>query len=64
MTPKQAVLELLDRLPEDCTLEEIQYRLYLLQAVERGRQDVLEGRTLSHEDFVRELKARRLRGAK
>lgn len=64
MTTKQAVLELLDKLPEDCTLEEIQYRLYLLQAVERGRQDVLEGKTLSHEHFVRELKARRLRGAK
>ena len=33
---KQRVRELLDRLPDDCTLEEIQYHLYVIQQIELG----------------------------
>lgn len=33
---KQEVASLLERLPEDCTLEEIQYHLYVLEKVRRG----------------------------
>lgn len=64
MTTKQAVIELLDKLPEDCTLDEIQYRLYLLQTVERGRQEAAQGRKLCHEDVMRELRTKWQRGAK
>jgi predicted transcriptional regulator len=64
MTTKQAVIELLDKLPENCTLDEIQYRLYLLQTVERGRQEFAQGRTLRHEDVMRELRNKWQRGAK
>jgi len=64
MTTKQAVIELLDKLPEDCTLEDVQYRLYLLQTVERGRQEIAQGNTLRHEDVMRELKAKWQVGAK
>jgi hypothetical protein len=56
MTTKQAVIKLLDKLPEDCTLDEIQYRIYLMQTVERGRQELAEGKKLRHEDVRRELK--------
>ncbi len=56
MTAKQAVIELLDKLPENCTLDEIQYRLYLLQTVERGRQEFSQGKRLQHEDVMRELR--------
>lgn len=64
MTTKQAVIELLDKLPEDCTLDEIQYRLDLLQTVERGRQEVAQGKKLCHEDVMRELRTKWQRGAK
>ena len=53
---KQTVRELLDRLPDDCSLEDVQYHLYVLQSIERGRADVEAGRTLSHEDVARELR--------
>jgi len=33
---KQEVASLLERLPEDCTLEDIQYHLYVLEKVRHG----------------------------
>ncbi|KAB2832941.1 MAG: hypothetical protein F9K48_09485 [Candidatus Brocadia sp.] len=46
-TAKKEVSELLNRLPEDCSLEDIQYHLYVLQKIERGLKDVEEGRVYS-----------------
>lgn len=64
MTTKQTVIELLDKLPEDCTLDEIQYRLYMLQTVKRGRQEFAQGEKLRHEDVMRELRKKWQSGAK
>ena len=33
---KEEVAELLKKLPDDCTLEDIQYHLYVLEKVRRG----------------------------
>ena len=33
---KDKVRELLNKLPEDCTLEDVQYHLYVLEKVQRG----------------------------
>lgn len=41
---KKEVSELLSRLPDDCTIEDIQYHLYVIQKVERGLKDAEEGR--------------------
>jgi len=46
---KEAVT-LLDRLPDDCNMEDVQYHLYVLQAVERGQADAVAGQTISHEE--------------
>jgi predicted transcriptional regulator len=54
--PKQAVRELLDRLPDDCTLDDVLYHLYVLQAVENGQSDVAAGRTIPHQQVVEELR--------
>jgi predicted transcriptional regulator len=58
MSTKQAVLDLLERLPEDCTLDDVQYHLYVLQTIERGRREITEGKELTHEDVKRELRAK------
>ena len=63
MTTKQQVLAVLDRLPEDCSLEDVLYHLYVVQAVERGRADVEAGRTLTHEQVERELREKWVLGA-
>ena len=54
-SPKQVARQILDSLPDDCSLEEIQYRLYVRQMVEEGREDVRQGRLVSQEDIERDL---------
>jgi hypothetical protein len=61
--PKESVRELLDRLPDDCSLEDILYHLYVMQAVERGLADAEAGRTLSHEEVEERLRRKWLLGA-
>ncbi|HHH49058.1 MAG TPA: hypothetical protein ENK51_09265 [Gammaproteobacteria bacterium] len=35
-TAKSEVQSLLEKLPDDCTLEDIQYHLYVVEKVQRG----------------------------
>ena len=49
-TAKQEVSDLLKRLPDDCTLEDVQYHLYVLQKIERGLKDAEEGRVYTQEE--------------
>ncbi len=49
-TAKQEVSNLLNRLPDDCTLEDVQYHLYVLQKINRGLKDVEEGRVYTQEE--------------
>jgi hypothetical protein len=37
---KQTVRDLLDRLPDDCDLDDVLYHLYVIQSVGRGQADV------------------------
>ena len=47
---KLEVSKLIDTLPDDCSLEDIQYHLYVLQKVERGLKDGEAGRTFTQEE--------------
>jgi predicted transcriptional regulator len=49
-SPKEQLRELIERLPDDCTLEDVQYHLYVQQKVERGLEDVRHGRVLSQQE--------------
>ena len=45
MSPvKEKVRELLKQLPEGCSLEDIQYHLYVLQKINRGLEDLKKGK--------------------
>ncbi len=48
-TIKQEVNRILKRLPDDCSLEDIQYHLYVLQKIQRGLKDAEEGRIYTQE---------------
>jgi predicted transcriptional regulator len=48
---KDTVLDLVKGLPEDATLEDIQYHLFVLQRVGRGLKQVEEGRVLSEAEM-------------
>lgn len=52
---KEEVKSLLDKLPDECTLEDIQYHLYVVEKIQRGIDRAgLEG-TLSQEDVERKF---------
>ena len=53
---KDTVRDLLDRLPDDCTLEDVLYHLYVVQSVERGLADVDARRTLPHAQVAEEMR--------
>jgi predicted transcriptional regulator len=62
MTTKDQVRALLDRLPEDCTLDDVQYHLYVVQAVARGEADARAGQVIPHEQVALELRRKWLLG--
>ncbi len=62
MEAKQAVRALLDRLPDDCSVEDVLYHLYVLQAVEHGQDEAAAGRTMPHEEVDQAMRRKWLRG--
>ncbi len=55
---KETVKALLDRLPDDCGLDDVMYHLYVIQAVERGLEDVAQGRVIPHDEVAETLRSR------
>jgi hypothetical protein len=45
---KKTVLKLLEHLPEEVTLEEIQYHLYVLQKIKAGQEAGDAGNVIPH----------------
>jgi hypothetical protein len=49
-TVKQDVEALLQRLPDDCSLEDVQYHLYILEKMRRGVEDAEAGRVPTQDE--------------
>ena len=54
-TAKQEVVKLLSHLPEDCSLEDIQYHLFVLQKIEHSLKDIEEGRVYTQEEVEKRM---------
>ena len=54
-TAKEQVQQILESLPEDASLEDIQYHIYVRQKIQQGLDDVDAGRTMSHADVQQRL---------
>ena len=54
-TAKEQVQEILETLPEDASLEDIQYHIYVRQKIQEGMEDLDAGRVVSHEEVQRRL---------
>jgi hypothetical protein len=63
MQAKRAVRELLDKLPDDCTLDDVLYHLYVLQRIAEGRSEAKEEQLIPHDEVERDLRRRWLHGA-
>ena len=55
LTVKEEVKHILENLPDDCTLEDIQYHLFVLQKIENGLEDLKERRVVSQEEVEKKL---------
>jgi predicted transcriptional regulator len=55
ISDKAAAQEILDHLPDDASLEDIMYALYVRQKIERGLRDAEDGNLIAHEDVKREI---------
>ena len=49
-TEKENVMQMIKDLPDDVTLDEIMYHLYVKQKILRGLEDIKQGKTYSHEE--------------
>ena len=54
-TAKQEVESLLNRLPENCSLEDIQYHLYVIEKVHQGLKAVDTQGSMSQEEVEQRL---------
>lgn len=54
---KQTLLEVVNGLPDDCTLDDFRYRLYVRRKAEEGMLAIERGETYSHEKAVEIVKS-------
>jgi len=53
---KNAVIDFIKNLPDDLTVEEIAYKLYLDERINKARKQLKEGNYLTHEEAKERLK--------
>lgn len=56
-TAKQDALEIIQKLPNDADMEEIMYRLYVLDKIRRGQSDIERGETVEVAELQQEMDA-------
>ena len=54
-TAKEEVRQLLDRVPDDASLEDIQYHIYVCRKVDRGLEAANQGRVLTQGEVERRM---------
>ncbi len=54
-TAKEEVKALLDKLPDDCSLEDVQYHLYVVEKIHRGIERADKEGVLSQDEVERKL---------
>ena len=52
---KEAAIDLIRSLPDDCTIEDIHYHLYIREKVDRGIAAIDAGRVVPHEEAARRI---------
>ncbi len=54
---KQEALNVIAGLPDDVDMEEIMYRLYVLENIRRGQEDAEKGKTTPSEEVLRDIQS-------
>jgi predicted transcriptional regulator len=54
---KQEALKAISSLPESATIEDIMYRLYVIDKVHEGLNDVRNGKVITSEELEKEIQS-------
>jgi predicted transcriptional regulator len=54
-TAKEEIKEMLEKLPDNASFEEIQYHIYVQEKIEHGLNEVREGRVVSQEEAEKRM---------
>jgi uncharacterized membrane protein len=52
---KKQALETIAKLPDDADIDEIMYRLYVIDKLRKSREAIEQGQVIGHEDLKREI---------
>ena len=55
VSAKQAALRMIELMPDDVSLEDIVYELYFRQRIDRGLDELDQGKTVSNEEVKRSV---------
>ena len=55
LVPKEAALSLISRLDDHASYDDIMYEMYVLQKIEQGEKDIVDGKTFIHEEAQKRL---------
>ena len=53
---KETVRQIVDSFPDEVDIDQLSYRIYVLDKIERGERAIDEGRFLTHEEAKERLK--------
>ena len=54
---KEEVINVIAKLPDSADIDEIMYRLYVIDRIRKGREAMKRGETISIEDLKREMES-------
>ena len=54
-TAKESAIEAINSLPDDCSLDDIQYHLFLRRSIQRGIEDIDAGRFVSVDEMEQRI---------
>ena len=54
---KESSIEMIKNLPSNCTLEDIQYELYVKQKIDNGLEDIRNDNVLSEKEMDNEIRS-------
>ena len=57
-TLKEEIIELIKKLPEDTTLNDVIYHLYVKQKISKGIKEIDKGNSVPHEQVMENAKKR------
>jgi len=52
---KDEIKQIIDNLPDDCSIEDIQYTLYVKSKIQKGLEDIKNGNSFTNEEMEKKF---------